>query len=334
MMFDCINKKKESRREPINLIQNEDSSEMEHLDDFSPHVLTSSYHASEDNSESLSWNKIYLIKTPLDITPSKESVEFINEDVSYKMLFKKKYKRVLLIGCMVSMFEQLSGHNIITPLWYYFGPPDTRFEGLKFLVAGLRLILGFISIFMLSMYRRRSLFMYGFIVWWFCNGVLFLLFQEEIEYNTLFGWYLKAGLIAMIMIHTFAFSLTLGPVTWSYMAEMLPAKALGIAVSLHWIVNICIAILPYVNSKFQIFYYKELKYNEFYSYQFFVFSGLSVLGYFLVLVFLMETSHLSKEKLQNVYNAKYFDTMKDQVKKSGKILKLHINTTILLWMLD
>jgi len=47
------------------------------------------------------------------------------------------------------------------------------------------------------------------------------------------------------MLFVISFALTIGPICWIYLAEIMTEKGMGIAVSINWLIVIAISYLPY-----------------------------------------------------------------------------------------
>lgn len=51
-------------------------------------------------------------------------------------------------------------------------------------------------------------------------------------------------MVILVVVFIIAFAMTIGPITWLYLAEIMTEKGMGIAVSLNWLVVIFISYLP------------------------------------------------------------------------------------------
>ena len=266
---------------------------------------------SMESSRSFIQNKIYLLKIPLTSISNEDEIEFIDEEITYKMLISPKYKQILVLGCIMAMFEQFSGINAINVYANYLGHREGRQGGYRFLIGILKIIVGFFSLYTLSKFKRRTLFMTGFLFSCLCNWIIFQLQSEAIKADR-FDHFIYLWIIIILLLFNFVYGLTLGPVTWSYMAEVLPARALGIAAFFHWIINWIIAALPYFLTANEGYHYSDPCYIKHYSMYFFCYSGLSMSGYFIVMVFMMETTRLYKKGYTKLYDHIEFDPLKNK----------------------
>lgn len=108
-------------------------------------------------------------------------------------------------------------------------------------------------------------------------------------------------IIVVILIFMISYSLTTGTFTWVYIAETMPPKALGVALFCRWFANGLLMLLQWTLAHVQGIVYKEKSYDETISVYFFFYSGVSICGYFFVLVFVRETQGLSNFKAKDVY---------------------------------
>lgn len=106
--------------------------------------------------------------------------------------------------------------------------------------------------------------------------------------------------------------LTIGTVTWVYLGETMPARALGIAISFKWFINCILKLLPWISLHIQGHPYDSSKYDEAISSYFFLFSGFLIAGFFTCLVFVYETKSLTPRTLAKLYLNKYHDIMKGE----------------------
>ena len=262
-------------------------------------------------SKSFISNKIYLLKSPLS-SLNWDEVEFINEDVTYQKLITPKYKKILILGCFMAMFEQFSGINAINAYANYLGPKNNSMEGFRFPLSWLKVVVGFMSLYTLAMLKRRALFMNAFIISCLWNWILFQLQGQEVDEHDQYDHLIKTSMTVILFIFNIVYGLTLGPVTWSYMAEVLPARALGIAVFFHWIVNTFISVLPFIISANDRHYHSDFSYSKHYSVYFFCYSGLSMFGYFIVMVFMMETTNLYNKGYNKLYDHMNYSPMSNK----------------------
>ena len=202
-------------------------------------------------------------------------------------MFKKYYFKAFWIGCILSIFQQLSGINAVV---FYSnelfrgnaegdeGDKQARLGTLLF--GTVNMLTALSSTFLLKMFGRKILLVVG----QFSMSIALGLFA-------LFAWLDLSGTlqIIMVLIYTAFFEFSIGPILWLYLAEILPPAGLGIAVFLNWAVVIMISFLTPLMIPWS-------KVITFLLYCIFCFVG----GIF-ILFFVRETKGKSKEQLKILY---------------------------------
>ena len=168
----------------------------------------------------------------------KSSAHF-KQGTSWGLLFSSQYMRVLLIGLILSVFQQITGINTVI----YFAPEIFRQAGFTGETASLLPTMGIgilniiattLSLILLDRSGRRILLQIG------TFGMLISL--------VLFVWALmmnhsSTALISTMSIfgYVFFFSMSLGPVTWVVLAEIYPLRIRGTAMAIvifaNWLAN-------------------------------------------------------------------------------------------------
>lgn len=258
----------------------------------------------------------FVPNNPLMLKTVSKDIEVWNEEVTFSKLLNRKYFVILATGWWIASFQQLSGVNAVYQYSSYFGFFNEYDNSMRIIVASANVVFTLASLKFLQMYGRKGLLMNGYLIAWLWNWIIFQMFDEDIEenqkdYDTLiivFG-------TTIIIVFIISFSVFLGSTTWVYMAETLPRRAFGIAWAWHWSMNLLIYQFPYIFEKAVSFtrdndpkYYKSL------SLSFFLYSGLCMAGFFIVLVFVQETKGVDRIKIQKLYDSKHYDTM---MKKEG-----------------
>ena len=162
-------------------------------------------------------------------------------------MFKTPWiRRLILIGCGLGIFQQLSGINSIM----YYGTQVLQQAGFTNKVAivantfnGLFSLLGIIvGLFLINKINRRKMLIGGFILTTLFH--LFIGFSAALLPEGTFKAY-----CIMIFIIGFVFSMqgTIGPLVWLLLAEIFPLKirsfAVGFCVLVLWLTNACVAFL-------------------------------------------------------------------------------------------
>ena len=89
------------------------------------------------------------------------------------------------------------------------------------------------------------------------------------------------------MLWLVAFELSPGPITWTYLSEILSGQALSIAITVNWLVVIVVgAVTPYLITDLGI------------AATFFIYGSLCALGSLFMCVFAFETNGIDKTQIR------------------------------------
>ena len=148
-------------------------------------------------------------------------------EAGLRELFQRKYGRVLLLGLVIAVFQQWCGTNVI------FNYAQEIFVGAGFDVDGMfinivitgiaNVVFTFVALYTIERWGRRTLMLIG------AGGL-------GIIYATL-GYCYFQGLtgvlmVALVVAAISVYAMTLGPVTWTLLAEIFPNRVRGIAMAL------------------------------------------------------------------------------------------------------
>ncbi len=215
----------------------------------------------------------------------------------WKMFKTPWVRKLILIGCGLGFFQQLSGINSIM----YYGTQVLQQAGLTNKVAivantfnGLFSLFGIlVGLFLINKINRRKMLISGF--------VLTTLFHLLVGFSAalLPESTIKAYCI-MIFIIGFVFSMqgTIGPLVWLLLAEIFPLKirsfAVGFCVLVLWLSNACVAFFfPLMVEVFGI------------SNSFFVFFGLGLIAIWFTFKMVPETRGKTLEEFEEEFKNKY-----------------------------
>ena len=209
---------------------------------------------------------------------------------------------------MLSVLQQMSGINFI--ILYVDNLSITEDHAIWF---GLSVsLINFIStlsaVYLLRRIGRKVLLAYGFLsmcIWTsllFKNEFVIRNFENDkvkdlMVSKALFSWF------SMIFIALFviSFALTIGPLAWIFLTEIMTEKGMGIATSLNWVIIMFITIVPIFGNT------NQDQYN--YSWLFFTWSGFWMFGFILIIVFVKETRGLSLTKIRDLYKNSEYDPL-------------------------
>lgn len=172
------------------------------------------------------------------------------EGSSFKMLFKKKYRKVIILGLLLSVFVQITGINTVVD----YAPKILMTAGLEIrnallqtsLIGLVNFAFTFIAIFLIDRIGRKTFYIIG------SSGMavtlLMIAAAFHFELNPIFTTVCIMGFIAF-------FASCIGPAFWTLVAEMFPNNIRGFAVALasftQWVFNFLVVLFfPYVLDAF------------------------------------------------------------------------------------
>ena len=148
------------------------------------------------------------------------------QEAGLSQLMEPRYSRVLLLGLVVAVFQQWCGTNVI------FNYAQEIFVGAGFDVDGMfinivitgiaNVVFTFVALYTIEKWGRRTLMLIG------AGGLGLIYF--------IFGACYFAGLtgilmVALVVAAISVYAMTLGPVTWTLLAELFPHRIRGIAMA-------------------------------------------------------------------------------------------------------
>ena len=141
-------------------------------------------------------------------------------------LFQNKYGKVLLLGLIVAVFQQWCGTNVI------FNYAQEIFVGAGFDVDGMfinivitgiaNVIFTIVALYTIEKWGRRTLILLG-------AGGLGLIY---LTLGTCYFFEVKGfAMVCLVVAAISTYAMTLGPVTWTLLAEIFPNRIRGIAMA-------------------------------------------------------------------------------------------------------
>ena len=148
------------------------------------------------------------------------------QEAGLKVLMERKYGKVLLLGLVIAVFQQWCGTNVI------FNYAQEIFVGAGFNVDGMfinivitgvaNVIFTIIALYTIEKWGRRTLILLG-------AGGLGIIY---LVLGTCYAMGLTGVLmVALVVAAISVYAMTLGPVTWTLLAEIFPNRIRGIAMS-------------------------------------------------------------------------------------------------------
>ena len=149
-----------------------------------------------------------------------------DNEAGMKELLRPKYRRVLLLGLVIAVFQQWCGTNVI------FNYAQEIFVGAGFDVDGMfinivitgiaNVVFTFVALYTIEKWGRRTLILLG------AGGLGLTYLILGICYFV--G--VKGMLMVMLVVAAISiYAMTLGPVTWTLLAEIFPNHLRGVAMA-------------------------------------------------------------------------------------------------------
>lgn len=143
-----------------------------------------------------------------------------------RLLFSKPFRRVLLIGIIVAMFQQWCGTNVIfnyAQEVFQSAGYDVDNTFINIVVTGIaNLIFTFVAIYTVDRLGRRALMLIG------AGGLAGIYFTLGLCYYLHLSGTVMVCLVVMAIA---CYAMSLGPVTWVLLSEIFPNKVRAVAVA-------------------------------------------------------------------------------------------------------
>ena len=150
----------------------------------------------------------------------------VEREEGLKELFQNKYGKVLLLGLVIAVFQQWCGTNVI------FNYAQEIFTGAGYDVDGMfidivitgiaNVIFTIVALYTIEKWGRRTLILIG-------AGGLGLIY---LTLGTCYFFEVKGVMMVVLVVAAIStYAMTLGPVTWTLLAEIFPHRVRGIAMA-------------------------------------------------------------------------------------------------------
>ena len=148
------------------------------------------------------------------------------KEAGLKELFENKYSKVLLLGLVIAVFQQWCGTNVI------FNYAQEIFTGAGYDVDGMfidivitgiaNVLFTFVALYTIERWGRRTLMLIG-------AGGLGLIY---LTLGTCYFFEVKGVMMVVLVVTAISvYAMTLGPVTWTLLAEIFPNRIRGVAMA-------------------------------------------------------------------------------------------------------
>ncbi len=219
--------------------------------------------------------------------------------VSIGSLLSGAVGKLVLIGVLLSVFQQVTGINAIL---YYgaeifsnalgYGPQDALKQQLW--LGTVNLLFTFIAIFTVDKIGRKPLYLIGTAGMFIGLSVLGLTIYTG-----------QIGVISLVAVLTFvgSFAMSMGPVVWVVISELFPnavrSAAMSIAVAAQWLFNGIVAnLFPLVNKSAM----NSEQFNGALPYA--IFAFFCIAAFIFVWRFMPETKGKSLEEIEKMFAEK------------------------------
>ena len=148
------------------------------------------------------------------------------QESRWQELLQPKYRRVLLLGLVIAVFQQWCGTNVI------FNYAQEIFVGAGFDVDGMfinivitgiaNVVFTFVALYTIEKWGRRTLMLIG-------AGGLGMIY---LTLGTCYFLEVKGVMMVVLVVTAISvYAMTLGPVTWTLLAEIFPHRIRGVAMA-------------------------------------------------------------------------------------------------------
>ena len=202
-------------------------------------------------------------------------------------LFSRPYRRVLLIGIVVAMFQQWCGTNVIfnyAQEIFQSAGYDVDNTFINIVVTGIaNLVFTFVAIYTVDRPGRRALMLIGAGGLAGIYAILGLCYHLEVS-GTL--------MVVLVVLAIACYAMSLGPVTWVLLSEIFPNRVRAVAVATGtfalWVASCTLTYtFPFLNTFLGT------------SGTFWIYAVICTLGFVFFLLRLPETKGKSLEELED-----------------------------------
>ena len=159
-------------------------------------------------------------------------------------MFGPKYRKALFVGIALSWIQQFSGINAVifysnnifkgsTDPTQPVAPDVEETANLFTNILGVLNVLSAVTAgLIIDKAGRKSILLFGnFLCIVFLGILSYLVYHDNYAVSKYF-----------VLLYIFAFGMSLGPVVWIYIAEILPDKGIAVAIFLNWVFTLIVGL--------------------------------------------------------------------------------------------
>lgn len=204
----------------------------------------------------------------------------------FKALRESKYRKILIIGIVLAVFQQWCGINVIfNYAEEVFSAAGYEVSDILFnivLTGSVNLIFTFVAIYTVDKLGRKPLMLFGAGGLAIIYAVMGLLYYTGSQ-----GW----PLLVLVVLAIATYAMSLAPVTWVLISEIFPNRIRGAAMA--------VATLALWSASFVLAYsFPFLNAGLGASGTFWLYGGISLAGFLFILKKLPETKGKSLERIE------------------------------------
>ncbi|CAI2367973.1 unnamed protein product [Moneuplotes crassus] len=224
-----------------------------------------------------------------DLILTKE-VRSQEQKVSICKNFDPYHRKAFIIGCVLAVFQQLTGINVVilySAKYIEFGQENETHDVLVLarmgttIIGVINCISAIAAIFLLAKFGRKPLMIISNIGMCFCLIALAVWPKSQ---NSSY-------LIAFAIVFIIFFEIGMGSAIFMYATEIMTEFGISIALSITWILTTLVSLLTFKTLGY--FNQRDL---------YFIFLGINLLGLLFLIFFIKETKGESKESLKYLYS--------------------------------
>ncbi len=210
------------------------------------------------------------------------------------IVFRGYFLKVLLVGVLLQMFQQLVGINVMI----YYAPTIFGYAAMKGLLAMMtvptvNMLFTFPAIHLVEKWGRKKLLYVGAVSMLVTMIAAGLAFQSigAVSDPAAIGAGPKAVLLLAVIVYIFGFAVSWGPVVWLVCSEIFPLEGREVGMTITTMVNWTFAGLVMANALTFMSHYGNASI-------FYLFAGFCVLAILFVALFVPETKGITLEELE------------------------------------